>query len=142
MNQSLHLIQSLETHLDQIRQDLGAEWPEFAAQVWHLAPAFEAARNDVKLAIAVGELYLACRAREPVMKILRQTADTSGADHDRRPPAGGTGHEDMMKIREVINRYQSLLDKLREIESLDAGRSHASENRNRGEVPIDRRAHP
>jgi hypothetical protein len=141
MSQSLHLIESLETHLDRIRTDLGADWPGFAAKVRSLAPAFEAAHDDIKLAIAVGDLYMACRAREPVMAILRQTADTSSVGHDRRPPSGGTGHDDTMPIQAIVNRYQSLLARLEEIEPPEDGQNHPGESTPPVEVPIDRRAH-
>jgi hypothetical protein len=142
MSQSLHLIESLETHLDQIRTDLGTNWPGFAAKVRSLAPAFEAAQDDIKVAIAVGDLYVACRAREPVMAILRQTADTRSVGHDRRPPSGGTDHDDTMLIQAIVNRYQSLLARLEEIELSEGGQNHPGANTTPVEVPIDRRAHP
>jgi hypothetical protein len=142
MSQSLQLIESLETHLDRIRTDLGTNWPRFAAKVRGLAPAFEAAQDDIKMAIAVGDLYVACRAREPVMAILRQTADTSSVGHDRRPPSGGTDHGHMMLIQAIVNRYQSLLARLEEIELSEGGQNHPGESTTPVEVPIDRRAHP
>jgi hypothetical protein len=142
MSQSLHLIESLETHLDQIRTDLGTNWPGFAAKVRGLAPAFEAAQDDIKVAIAVGNLYVACRAREPVMAILRQTADTRSVGPDRRPPSGGTGHDDTMLIQAIVNRYQSLLARLEEIELSEGGQNHPGANTPSVEVPIGRRAHP
>ena len=142
MNQSLYLIETLETHLDRIQRDLGADWPGFAAKVRSLAPAFEAAQDDIKVAIAVGNLYVACRAREPVMAILRQTADTSSVGHDRRPPSGGTDHGHMMLIQAIVNRYQSLLARLEEIELSEDGQNHPGESTTPVEVPIDRRAHP
>lgn len=116
MNQFLHLLETLETHMDRIRTDLGADWPEFTAQIQSLAPAFEAAWDESALARAVEDLYMACRAREPVMAILRQTADTSGVEHDRKPPAGGAGYGDEIPVREVVNHFQSLLDSLEETE--------------------------
>lgn len=115
MNQFLHLLETLETHLDRIRSDLGTDWPEFAAQVQSLAPAFEAAQDETALARAMDDLYMACRTREPVRAILRQTADTSGVGHERRPPAGDTDHGDTMPVREIVNRFQSLLNRLEEI---------------------------
>lgn len=121
MNQFLHLIGTLETHLDQIRTDLGTDWPEFAAQVQSLAPAFEAAQDETELARAVGDLYIACRVREPVMAILRQTADTSSVGHDRRPPAGGTDRAEEMPVREIANRFQSLLASLAAMERPEEG---------------------
>jgi len=142
MSQSLQLIESLETHLDQIRTDLGTNWPGFAAKVRGLAPAFEAAQDDIKVAIAVGNLYVACRAREPVMAILRQTADTRSVGHDRRPPSGGIDHDDTMLIQAIVNRYQSLLARLEEIELSEGGQNHPGANTTPVEVPIDRRAHP
>jgi hypothetical protein len=142
MSQSLYLIETLETHLDQIRTDLGTDWPGFAAKVRSLAPAFDAAQDDIKLTIAVGDLYMACRAREPVMAILRQTADTSSVGHDRRPPAGGTDHDDTMLIQTIVNRFQSLLARLEEIELSEGGQNHPGESTPPVEVPIDRRAHP
>ena len=142
MSQSLHLIDTLETHLDRIRADLGAGWPGFATQLRELAPAFQAAQSDVDVARAVGDLYMACRVREPVMAILRQTADTSSDGHDRRPPAGGTGRDEMMLIHDIINRYQSLLTTLEEIELSDAGQNHPGENIPPVEASVDRRAYP
>jgi hypothetical protein len=144
MNQFLHLLGTLETHLDQIRTDLGTDWPEFAAQVQSLAPAFEAAQDETELARAVGDLYMACQAREPVMAILRQTADTSRVGHDRRPPAGGTGYEDTMPVREIVNRFQSLFDRLKEIERLEEGKDQRGENTSQSgaENADDRRTHP
>jgi hypothetical protein len=132
MNQFMHLLETLDTHIDQIRTDLGTDWPEFAAQVQSLAPAFESAEDETALARAVGDLYMACRAREPVMAILRRTADTSGVGHDRRPPAGGADRGDTMPIREIVNRFQSLLARLEEIEWSEEDRSrqgqHASQS--------------
>lgn len=142
MNQFIHLIETLETHLDQIRTDLGADWPDFAAEVRSLAPAFEAAHNEVKLTIAVGDLYMACRAREPVMAILRQTADTSGAGHDRKLPPAGTDRKDTMLIQGITNRFQSLVARLEETESLEESKERPGEDTTTMEVPIDRRAHP
>jgi len=142
MSQSLYLIKTLETHLDQIRTDLGADWLGFAAKVRSLAPAFDAAQDDIKLAIAVGDLYMACRAREPVMAILRQTADTSSVGHDRKPPPASTDHDDTMLIQAIVNRYQSLLARLEEIELSEGGQNHPGENTIPVEVAIDRRAHP
>lgn len=127
MNQFLHLLETLEIHLDRIRSDLGADWPEFAAQVQSLAPAFEVAQDETALARAVGDLYMACRAREPVMAILRQTADTSGVGHERRPPAGSTGYGDTMPVRGIVNRFQSLLDKLEEMERPEEGQSRSEQ---------------
>jgi hypothetical protein len=142
MSQSLHLIETLETHLDRIRKDLGADWPEFAAKVRNLAPAFEAAQDDVKLALAVGDLYMACRAREPVMAILRQTADTSTVGHDRRPPASVADREAAMPIQEITNRFQSLVAKLEEVDFSEQCENRPSENAPTTEVSLDRRAHP
>ena len=142
MSQSLHLIESLETHLDQIRTDLGTNWPGFAAKVRGLAPAFQAAQDNIKVAIAVGDLYVACWAREPVMAILRQTADTRSVDRDRRPPSGGTDHGDTMLIQAIVNRYHSLLARLEEIELSKGDQNHPGVNTPPVEVPIDRRAHP
>jgi hypothetical protein len=142
MSQSLQLIETLETHLDQIRIDLGTNWPEFAARVRSLAPAFDAAQDDIKLAVVVGDLYMACRAREPVMAILRQTADTNSVGHDRRPPSGGTDRDDMMLIRAIVNRYHSLLARLEEIELSEGGQNRPGENATPVGVPIDRRSHP
>jgi hypothetical protein len=117
MNQFLHLLETLETHANQIRADLGADWPAFAAEVQSLTPAFEAARDETALARAVGDLYMVCRAREPVMTVLRQTADTSGTGHDRRPQAGGTGYAEEMLIPTVVNRFHSLVAQLARVES-------------------------
>ena len=126
MNQFLHLLETLETHLDRIRTDLGTDWPEFAAQVQSLAPAFAAAQDETAVARAVGDLYMACRAREPVMTILRQTADTSGVGHDRKPLAGGTDNRDTMLVREIVNSFQSLLVQLGELESLKRSKNSQS----------------
>ena len=142
MSQSLHLIDTLETHLDRIRADLGVGWPGFAAQLRQMAPAFQAAQSEIDVAHAVGDLYMACRAREPVMAVLRQTADTGGVDHDRRPPAGGTGHDDTMLIRDIANRYQSLLATLEEIELSEPGQHHSGGNVPPAEVSVDCRAYP
>ena len=142
MSQSLHLIDTLETHLDRIRADLGAGWPGVATKLRELAPEFQAAQSDIDVARAVGDLYMACRAREPVMAVLRQTADTSSVGHDRRPPAGGTGHDETMLIHAIVNRYQSLLTTLEEIELSEAGQNHPGENTSPAEVYVDRRAHP
>jgi hypothetical protein len=126
MSQSLHLLETLETHLEQIRADLGADWPEFAARVRSLAPAFQTAEDEIALARAVGDLYMACRAREPVMAILRQTADTSGVGHDRRPSSGGTDYGNTMLIRDIANRFQSLLSTLEEMEHPEGRRDRRS----------------
>ena len=142
MSQSLHLIDTLETHLDRIRADLGAGWPAFAAKLRNLAPAFQAAQSDIDLARAVGDLYMACRAREPVMTVLRQTPDVSGDGNDRRPPAGGTDHDDIVLIRDIANRYHSLLAKLEEIEFPGNGQNHPGENVPPVEDSGDRRAYP
>jgi hypothetical protein len=142
MSQSLYLIKTLETHMDQIRTDLGADWPEFAAKVRSLAPAFDAAQDDVKLAIAVGDLYMACRARKPVMAILRQTADTSTVGHDRRPPASVADREATMPIREIANHFQSLVARLEEIQISEQSENRPGENTPTTEVSLDRRAHP
>ena len=119
MNQFLHLLETLESHVDRIRTDLGSDWPEFAAQVQSLAPAFETAQDETALAHAVGDLYMACRAREPLMAILRQTADTSGVGHERRPSAPDPDHAEEMLVREIVNRFQSLLVSLAEMERLE-----------------------
>ena len=144
MNQFMHLIDTLETHIDRIRTDLGGDWPAFADQVQSLAPAFETAQDKASLARAVGDLYMACRAREPVMAILRQTADTSGVGHDRRPSAGGTGFGDEMTVRETVNRFQSLLARLEQIEEPAEGQ--APERRTLRQSGVenthDRRTHP
>lgn len=126
MSQSLHLLETLETHLEQIRADLGADWPEFAARVRSLAPAFQTAEDEIAVARAVGDLYMACRAREPVMAILRQTADTRSVGHDRRPSSGGTGYGNTMLIRDIANRFQSLLSTLEEMEHPEARRNRRS----------------
>jgi hypothetical protein len=122
MNQFLHLVETLENHIDQIREELGADWPEFAAKVQHLAPVFEKVEDETALARVVGDLYMACRERESVMTILRQTADTSDVGSDRLPPAGGTDQSGEMLIREVVNHFQSLLTRLEEIEPPEQSR--------------------
>lgn len=127
MNQSLRLLETLETHLDRIRVELGTDWPEFAAQIQGLAPTFEAVQDEATLARAVGDLYAACWVREPVMAVLRSTADASGVGFDRRPSAGGTGTEDTRLVRETVNRFQSLLTSLEEIEQPEKGDYRHSE---------------
>lgn len=127
MNQSLRLLETLNIHLDRIRVELGADWPKFAAQIQDLAPAFEAVRDEAALARAVGDLYAACWAREPVMAILRSTADASGAGFNRRPSAGDTGIEDTRLVREIVNRFQSLLTSLEEIKQPEKGDYRHSE---------------
>jgi hypothetical protein len=141
MNQSLQLIETLETHLDQIRMDLGTEWPEFATQVRGLAPAFEAAQDETEMARAVGDLYMACRAREPVMAILRQTADTSTVGSDRRPPASVADREATMPIREIANHFQSLVAKLEKVDFSEQSENRPGEDTLPTEVSLDRRAH-
>jgi hypothetical protein len=142
MNQSLYLIETLETHLDRIQRDLGADWPEFTAQVRDLAPDFATAKDETELAHAVGDLYMACRAREPVMAILRQTADTSTVGHDRRPPASVADREATMPIREIVNHFQSLVARLEEIQVSEQSENRPGENTPTTEVSLDRRAHP
>jgi hypothetical protein len=115
MEQFLHLFETLETHIEQIRDDLGDDWPEFAVQVQSLTLAFESAQDETTLARAVGGLYMACRAQEPIMTILRQTADTSGIGYNRRPAAGGADQEENVLVREIANRFQSLLARLEEM---------------------------
>jgi len=138
MNQFLHLIETLETHLDRIRIDLGTEWPEFASQVRDLAPDFATAKDETELAHAVGDLYMACRAREPVMAVLRQTADTSTVGRDRRPPASVADREATMPIREITNRFQSLVARLEEIEGSEQSKNRPGENTLTAEGSIDR----
>ena len=142
MNQFLHLVETLETHLDRIQIDLGTDWPEFATQVRGLAPAFEAAQDETELARAVGDLYMACRAREPVMAILRQTADTSTVGSDRRPPASVADREATMPIREIANCFQSLVAKLEKVDFSEQSENRPGENAPTTEVSLDRRAHP
>lgn len=103
MNQFLHLLQTLETHMDQIRTDLGPGWPDFAAQMQKLAPAFESVQDETELARAVGDLYMACRGREPVMAILRRTADPGSAGgQDRIPAPQPASRQD---IQGMANRF-------------------------------------
>lgn len=94
-----------------------------------LAPAFETAHDETTLARAVGDLYMACRAREPVMAILRQTADTTGVGHERRTPAGGTDQAEEMLVREIINHFQSLLKKLKEVERPEEAKGQRIEHK-------------
>lgn len=116
MNQFLHLLETLETNLDQIRTDLGDDWPQFAAQVQSVVPDLSADQDETALTRAVGDLYMVCRTREPVMTMLRQTANTSGAGHDRKLAAAGEGQPREALIRAIVNHFQSLLDKLVELE--------------------------
>jgi hypothetical protein len=142
MNQFLHLIETLETHLDRIRIDLGAEWPEFATQVRDLAPDFAAAKDETELTRAVGDLYMACRTQESVMSILRQTADTGGVGHNRRPLASVADREETMPIREIANHFQSLVARLEEIQISEQSENRPGEDTPTTEVSLDRRAHP
>ena len=140
MNPFLHLLETLESHIDHIRMDLGTDWPEFATRVQSLAPVFETAHDQVELARAMGGLYRACRTREPVMTILCQMADTSGAGHVRRFTEGRAGNGNTMPVREIVNRFQLLLDRLEETERSEEGqdRWRPDTNQSRGENADDR----
>ena len=93
-----------------------ARRPEFAAQVRNLAPTFETIQGQAELVRAVGTLYMVCRSRAPVMAILRRSADPSAVGSDRRPPSGRSDDDRETSVREVVNRFQSLLAKLQEME--------------------------
>ena len=129
MDQFLRLLETLETHLDCIPADLGAERFGSAAQIKGLAPAFQAAEDEPTLAHAVGDMYMACRVRKSIMTILCQTANTSGIVHNRRPPAGGTEYEDNILIHEISNCFQSLLVGLESIEQLEKTKKRQPKSR-------------
>jgi hypothetical protein len=130
MEQYLRLLDALKTHLNQMHTELGADWPAFVAEIKGLAPAFKTDRDEITLAQAVEKLFLACLAREPVLAILRSTADAGSIGFDRRPPAGGTGTEDTQLVREIVNHFQSLLTSLEEIEQPGKGDDRHSERTN------------
>lgn len=129
MNQLFFL---LEKYMNQIRVNLGADWPEFAAEMQNLAPTFAAVQNETDLARAIGDLYMLCRMRKPVMNILRQAAEKHGIPQllsDRRVQAGGADQPDEMPIREIANRFQSLLENLEEIEQPETDQSLRGQGR-------------
>jgi hypothetical protein len=123
----------LENYIDQIREEMGADWPEFAADMQKLAPAFAAVQDEIGLAQAVGELYMVCRSRKPVMAIFRQAAEKHGIRlslTDRRVPAGGASQPDEILIRETANRFQSLLDNLDKIKPPAQDSKQSAQNTN------------
>ena len=110
----------LENYIDQIRAELGADWPEFAADIQKLAPTFASVQDEIGLTNVVGELYMVCRSRKPVMAIFRQAAKKHGIQlslTDRKLEAGGANQPDEISIREIANRFQSLLDSLEDFGS-------------------------
>jgi hypothetical protein len=128
MNQILlDSLKALKDHVGQIQTELGADWPEFVSELQSLPPILDEDKDKAELSrLSVKKFYLTCGKRDSVMAVLRQVLGEVSIEQilaDRKLKAGGTGQPDEILIREIANRFQSLLENLEEIGQLETDQS-------------------
>ena len=105
-----NVLETLEKNLEEIRIELGPDWSLFNQEIASHRGGFADITDRNALEIAADPVWQVCR-RYPFVKELvhKHTAQ-------RKLPAGGTDRGDQISVREIANRFQSLFDKLEEME--------------------------
>jgi hypothetical protein len=115
MNQILlDTLKALNDHIGQIQIELDADWPGFVSELRSLPPILDKDNRNLSR-LVVKKFYLTCAKRDSVMAVLRQVIDEANIQQiltDRKLEAAGAGQPDEIPIREIANRFQSLLDNL------------------------------
>lgn len=130
----------LERHFQEIEPGLESQWPEFSRKVGDLADRFKTIASDDKpeaatqaLESAVNKLLTICWSYPHVAGLLDQAEKDSSEPElesggNRRPPPSAS--PDIVKVKEIANRYCDLLAKLME-----------TTDRTKDDIE-DRRTHP
>ena len=111
MLSTIEILDTLEEYLPDIRVGLGPDWVEFSRRVGNLANRFKAVAAEDnptpgKLQAVLDNLIEVCQDYTYVAGLLGLGS--------RRPPSPQA--PDLFKVKEVANRYYSLLAQLRETE--------------------------
>lgn len=124
------VLKALAENLEEIRDELGSDWSLFYHELAPLREGFTdiAGRNALELAADL--VWQVCR-HYPFVKGLIHGYSTR---RQRQVQAGGTDYGDEMPVLEIVNRFQSLFDRLEEIEQLEEGKDRRREGTNQSET--------
>jgi len=111
------ILLALEDNLLEIRSQLGTDWAHFRHQMIPLRLNFAGVADDNALEEAIEPLWQICWPYSFIKNlILRYSGQRE--ECERKGKSGGTDHEDEISIPEIINRFQSLLTRVAEMEPL------------------------
>ena len=120
------VLEALEKNLMRIHGELGPDWPMFYRELAPLRAGFTGVTDRNALEVAADPVWQLCR-RYPFVKNL-----IHGRTTQRKLPAGGMNQEEERPVREIVNRYQSLFDRLEEIELSDRRNENTGLTRDEG----------
>jgi hypothetical protein len=130
----------LESDFRAIESHLGPQWSDFSRRGGDLADQFKAvaSKDDPKAAVralesAVNKLLKICWDYQYIGELLDQVEEASpepwpGTEGTKRPPP--PDKPDVVEVKEIANRYYSLLTRLKETADQEKGDAN------------DRRTHP
>ncbi len=104
------VLEGLEKNLAEIRDELGLDWSHFYQDLTPLRAGFTSVTDRNALEVAADPVWQVC-LRYPLVKDLIHRRTTQ-----RKLVSGGTSQKDDLPVREIVNRFQSLLSKLEEME--------------------------
>jgi hypothetical protein len=115
---------ALERDPQAIKSHLGSRWTEFSYRMGDLAGQFKAITSEdapevaaSNLEVAVNDLLEVCWDYQYIGELLDQVGETSpasgpGTEGTKRPPS--PDKPDIVEVKEIANRYYSLLAQLKE----------------------------
>jgi hypothetical protein len=109
------ILVALERNLEKIRDEPELDWLRFRSELVPPLQAFAVVTDRDALEVAADSVWQVCLRYAFVENLIREYS----IQCEKRPPPGGAGHEDEMPVRGIVNRFQSLLDKLKEMERLE-----------------------
>jgi hypothetical protein len=125
MLDTMTILNVLEKNTHSIESQLGSRWGEFSHRVEILADRFKAIADEHNpeaaagnLEVAVNDLLEICWDYPEITFLLDQAEEVSeeiGSDSEGTMQPSVPILPDLMKIKEIANRYHNLLTKLKEI---------------------------
>jgi hypothetical protein len=139
MLDSKTVLDVLESDFQAIEAQLGSQWTEFGRRGGDLADRFKAVagKDEPKAAaraleLAVNRLLKICWDYQYIGELLDQAEEASpelgpGTEGTKRPPS--PDEPDIVEVKEIANRYYSLLARLKE--TADQKKEDANDRRTR-----------
>jgi hypothetical protein len=123
------VLEALTENLVKIRNELGPDWPRFRHELAPLRAGLADVTDRDALEKAVEPVWQVCRRYLFVKKLIHSTAQSQ-----RQLPAGGEGRKNEMPVLEIVNRFQSLFDRLEEMERSEEGKDQPREDTSQSET--------
>ena len=104
------ILEALEKNPLEVRNKLGADWSTFHQEVAPLLKDFSDVTDRNELEIAVEPVWQLCYRYPSVKEMIQKRAT------ERQVLSAGENIPDEIPIREIANRFQSLLDKFQDLQ--------------------------